>query len=302
MIKFFDGVVMSLDLDALRTLVAVVNAGSFAKAAEKLHKTQSAISYQISKLEQLVGAQVFDRSRYRAELTPIGQRLLEEGQRLLQQADYVARMVEQFSQGWEPKLELVVDGMLPTEPVLKVLKEMSALSIPTRIQFRTEFLGGVQQRFEQHQADLMLVLDYRPEPSFQVTAMQEFEAVLVVSSTHSLAQRSEVGIRELHQYVELTVHDSSYSRAYGGAQTFGGERVFYLSDFRTKKEALLQGLGFGWMPLAQVDAELNSGTLKELAYQGGSRYQYAPLLVWRKHEPLGKAGQLLRDKLQQVFG
>lgn len=293
---------MAVDLESLRVLNAVVETGSFAKAADRLHKTQSSVSYQISKLELQLNAQVFDRSSYRAKLTPVGQRILEEGRRLLQQAAYVARLVDQFSEGWEPKLELVVDGMLPTAPVLGVLKEMTDLTIPTRIQFRTEFLGGVQQRFEQHQADLMLVLDYQADPACSAISLQALEAVLVVSHEHPLAARQALDTRELHAFVELTVHDTSYSAAHGGLQTFGGERVFYLSDFRTKKEALLQGLGFGWMPLEQVRYELQNGKLQEVDYQGGSRYSYSPLLVFRKNEPLGRAGELLKEKLQQVFG
>lgn len=293
---------MAVDLESLRVLNAVVETGSFAKAADRLHKTQSSVSYQISKLEQQLNAQVFDRSSYRAKLTPIGQRILEEGRRLLQQAAYVTRLVDHFSEGWEPKLELVVDGMLPTAPVLGVLKEMTDLAIPTRIQFRTEFLGGVQQRFEQQQADLMLVLDYQADPACSAISLQALEAVLVVSRQHPLAARQGLDPRELHAFVELTVHDTSYSTAHGGLQTFGGERVFYLSDFRTKKEALLQGLGFGWMPLEQVRDELQNGQLQEVDYQGGSRYSYSPLLVFRKNEPLGRAGEMLKEKLQQVFG
>ncbi|SIS55431.1 LysR family transcriptional regulator [Neptunomonas antarctica] len=293
---------MAVDLESLRVLIAVVDTGSFAKAAEQLHKTQSSVSYQVNKLEQQLGTQVFDRSSYRAELTPVGLRILEEGRRLLHQADYVGRLVEHFSEGWEPKLELVVDGMLPTEPVLRVLKEMIDLEIPTRIQFRIEFLGGVQQRFEQQPADLMLVLDYQADPAFSARSLKELEAVLVVSRDHPLAMRQQLDTSELHAHVELTVHDSSYSSAYGGLQTFGGERVFYLSDFRTKKEALLQGLGFGWMPIEQIRQEIRSGALQEVDYQGGSRYSYSPLLVFRKNEPLGRAGTLLQEKLQKVFG
>lgn len=292
---------MSLDLESLKVFSVVVEAGSFAKASELLHKTQSSVSYQVNKLEQQLGAQLFDRSSYRAELTPLGMRILEESRRLLQQADYVARLVDQFADGWETKLELVVDGMLPSEPILRVLKEISELEIPTRIQFRIEFLGGVQQRFVEDQADMMLVLDYHPDPSLTALSLNNLEAVLVVSCDHPLAKRDRLDTRDLLAFIELTVHDSSYSTAYGGPQTFGGERVFYLSDFHTKKQALLQGVGYGWMPIEQIKDELSSGRLVEVNYQGGSRYSYAPLLVLRKNQPLGRAGCLLRDKLVQAF-
>lgn len=291
-----------MDLDALRVLDAIDEAGSFAKAADKLHKTPSAISYQVSKLEQTLGTEIFNRSHYRAVLTPVGSRILEEGRRLLEQASYVEKLVEQFSDGWEARLELVVDGMLPTAPVLQVLKEMSAVASTTRIQFRIEFLSGVQKRFEESQADLMLVLNYRENHACTPTPLRPVDVGLVVAKEHPLAGQVQVSLQVLQQHVELTVHDSSYQSAHAGAMTFGSERIFYLSDFQTKKSALLAGLGYGWMPLDTIAKELESGILIEVDYTGGSRHRYFPMLVNWSREPLGRAGQLLKEKLEAAFG
>ncbi|MBB1486367.1 LysR family transcriptional regulator [Oceanospirillum sediminis] len=293
---------MAIDLESLRVLSAVVAEGSFAKAAEKLNKTQSAVSYQIQKLEQRLGTDLFDRSAYRAELTPVGERILAEGERLLHQARHVSALVDQFSAGWEPRLELVVDGMMPGEEMLGVLKEMVELNIPTHIQLRVEYLGGVQQRFEQDNAELMLALEYEPDNQLLVHALHPVETVLVVSAEHELADMRNITLDTLQQHVELTVHDSSYNKAYGGWQTFGGERVFYLSDFRAKLEAIAIGLGYGWMPLDKICQQLNGGQLKELDYQGGSRHLYTPVLVRRRDRPLGRAGQWLSDQLLERFG
>lgn len=292
---------MAVDLESLRVLSAVVREGSFARAAQALSKTQSAVSYQVQKLEQQLGAAVFDRSAYRAQLTPVGERILVEGQRLLDQAQYVSSLVEQFSAGWEPRLELVVDGMLPSMRLLAVLKEMAELNIPTHIQLRVEFLGGVAQRFDQG-ADLMLTLVPPSDTRLSVQALADIETVLVVAPAHPLAAMRSIELAILQQHVELTVHDSSYSKAHGGTQTFGGERVFYLSDFRAKQEALLMALGYGWMPYDQVAQALVCGELVELDYLGGSRHRYTPMLVHRLDQPPGQAGQLLSDKLQQQFG
>ncbi|MCV6590898.1 MAG: LysR family transcriptional regulator [Marinobacterium sp.] len=292
---------MAVDLESLKVLRAVVEEGGFSRAAMRLNKTQSAVSYQIQKLESRLGTAIFDRSGYRAGLTPVGERILAEGQRLLDQAQYVSDLVEQFSAGWEPRLELVVDGMLPDLPLLRVLKEMAELTIPTHIQLRVEFLGGVPQRFEQAGADLMLTLVPPVDSRLSAQALADLETVLVVAPEHPLAQLCSLDLTTVQQHVELTVHDSSYNRAHGGTQTFGGERVFYLSDFRAKKEALLMGLGYGWMPLREVEAELVTGALVELDYQGGSRHRYTPMLVHRLDQPLGRAGRLLSEKLKQCF-
>lgn len=290
-----------MDLNALRVMQAVVEAGSFAKAAEQLHKTQSAISYQVSKLEQQLGGALFDRSQYRAQLTPLGSRILEEGQRLLLQADNLDRIAEQFRLGWEPNLEVVIDGMLPLPPILQVLKSMTDMDIPTRIQLRTEFLGGVQQRFERAQADLMLALVHEPSEQLEQQRLAPINTMLMTSPAHPLAGQSHCTLETLRQYVELTVHDSSFDRAHGGRQTFGGEKVFYLSDFAAKKAAICQGLGFGWLPEFLVEDELAEGKLVEVSYIGGARLSYTPRLVWRASQPLGKAGLHLKAQLAAAF-
>ena len=108
---------MRIDIDAFNVLQVLVEEGSFAKAAERLHKAQSAVSYQVKKLEEHLGVQLFSRDQYRAELTSEGRVILAEGQRLLQHLANIEHLASRFSEGWEPKLELVIDGALPMEPI-----------------------------------------------------------------------------------------------------------------------------------------------------------------------------------------
>ncbi|HNB90291.1 MAG TPA: LysR family transcriptional regulator, partial [Plasticicumulans sp.] len=70
---------MRLTLDALAVLDAIARRGSFAAAADELHRVPSAITYTVHKLEQDLDVQVFDRSGHRARLTPVGETLLAEG-------------------------------------------------------------------------------------------------------------------------------------------------------------------------------------------------------------------------------
>lgn len=80
-----------LEIRQLRALLAVAEEGSFAKAAERLGFTQSAISQQIAALERAVGDKVFDRQAgpRKAQLTPVGALLVEHGQLLLAQLQAV---------------------------------------------------------------------------------------------------------------------------------------------------------------------------------------------------------------------
>ncbi|MEL4241843.1 LysR family transcriptional regulator [Shewanella xiamenensis] len=292
---------MRIDIDAFNVLQVLVEEGSFAKAAERLHKAQSAVSYQVKKLEEHLGVQLFSRDQYRAELTREGRVILAEGQRLLQHLANIEHLASRFSEGWEPKLELVIDGALPMEPIMTALKRMAEHQIPTKIQLNMEFLGGVQHRFERDNADLMLVKDYRTGPYYHPQPLPAITSVLVTSASHPLAQLNKISLSELQQHVELTIEDSSPNKTYRDELQFGGDKVFYLSGFIMKKNALLKGLGFGWLPDFLVQEELLSGELVEVDFVGGSRYTFIPQLVSTLERPLGRAGKLFTELILEEF-
>ena len=62
------------------------------------------------------------------------------------------------------------------------------------------------------------------------------------------------------------------------------------------------GLGFGWMPAYLVEGELSRGVLREVPYEGGSRYAFAPMLVHPRDRPLGRAGAMLLSLLGETWG
>ncbi|QDZ91333.1 LysR family transcriptional regulator [Shewanella decolorationis] len=292
---------MRIDIDAFNVLQVLVEEGSFAKAAERLHKAQSAVSYQVKKLEEHLGVLLFSRDQYRAELTSEGRVILAEGQRLLQHLANIEHLASRFSEGWEPKLELVIDGALPMEPIMTALKRMAEHQIPTKIQLNMEFLGGVQHRFERDNADLMLVKDYRTGPYYHPQPLPAITSVLVTSASHPLALLKKISLPELQQHVELTIEDSSPNKTYRDELQFGGDKVFYLSGFIMKKNALLKGLGFGWLPDFLVQEELLRGELVEVDFVGGSRYTFIPQLVSTLERPLGRAGKLFTELILEEF-
>lgn len=72
-----------LDIDQLRTFAAIADTGSFTKAADIVHKTQSAVSMQMKRLEERVGRPIFERDGRQSKLTEDGQRLLDFARRIL---------------------------------------------------------------------------------------------------------------------------------------------------------------------------------------------------------------------------
>ena len=74
---------LTLDSDLLRTFLAVAETGNVTRAADLVHRTQSAVSMQVKKLEQSIGAPLFERSSRGVELTSKGHQLLDNARRIV---------------------------------------------------------------------------------------------------------------------------------------------------------------------------------------------------------------------------
>lgn len=293
---------MVVDLGALRILEAILAQGSFAKAAASLNKTQAAISYQVRKLEEQLGVVIFDRSSYRAQLTPAGVLILQEGRQLLHHSERIRSIAHKLKQGWEPYLQIVVDGAIPMEPVMRALKTMVERDAPTRVQLKVEFLHGVQACFESDGAAMMIARDVEDDPFYRVTLLPELAFVLCVSSEHALAARTAVSSTELREHVKVTIKgnhlriDNSERLA-----ATDGVRALYLSDFETKKHAILRGLGYGWLPVYLIADELRTARLRPVDFANGNRYGYRPKFVTRLNREPGQAEQLLEREMLANF-
>ena len=108
-----------LDTDQLRSFLAIVDCGSFTKAAERVHKTQSAVSMHIRRLEEQLGCALFVKQGRGARLTAEGERLIEFARRIIQvEAGAIAARVAQGAQrrgpAWDSgRLRRVVPGRDP---------------------------------------------------------------------------------------------------------------------------------------------------------------------------------------------
>lgn len=291
---------MNITLDQLTALESIDRLGSFAAAAREMARATSAVSYQIRSLEEALGFPLFDRTGHRAELTPKGRRILDEARRVLRQAQRLEEVGREIDAGYEPLLQIVLDGLLPLPPVMESLRALSAEGLPTRVRMMVEYLRGVPERFEDMRADLMLVLDHEPSDALQAVALAPVETHLLVHRDHPLMlQGSPIERGDLSEHVELVVSDSSRRSESTPHRLFlGSPQVFELSDFHSKTEAILGGVGYGWLPEHLAAPHMTSGELVELPFIEGSKYTLHPQLVHRTGATIGPACRLLMTLLE----
>ncbi|MGZ5042313.1 MAG: LysR family transcriptional regulator, partial [Usitatibacter sp.] len=124
---------MALTLESLQVLDAIDRKGSFAAAAEDLHRVPSAITYSVRQLEDGLGVELFDRSGHRAVLTDAGRELLAEGRRLLQAAADLECRVQQVAKGWESELRIALDTIIGIDGMFSLIGEFYQQQSGTRL-------------------------------------------------------------------------------------------------------------------------------------------------------------------------
>ncbi|HEX7026375.1 MAG TPA: LysR family transcriptional regulator [Gammaproteobacteria bacterium] len=179
----------AISLEALRALDAIQRKGSFAAAADELFKVPSALSYTIQKLEQALGVSLFDRSGHRAELTPAGRLVWEQGQHILKAADELTIAARRVARGWETRLRIAVDTLLPLESLFPLIHEFREAGIGTEIQLLEEVLGGSLDALLCDRADLVIGASQLPSAShYQARLAGYIEFDFVVPPGHPLAE------------------------------------------------------------------------------------------------------------------
>ena len=152
----------NLDVSALRSFITVADVGGVTRAAGRLALTQSAVSMQIKRLEELLSAQLLDRSGRGVTPTAEGEQLLSYARRIVALNDEaVGRLTDA---GWEGELVLGVPHDIVYPHVPGVMKAF-ALSHPrVRLTLASSFTRRLKTQFARGEVDLMLGTEQAPDP------------------------------------------------------------------------------------------------------------------------------------------
>lgn len=288
---------MNLTLDQARTLDAFARAGTLQAAAKRLHKGHPAVLYTLKQLELQTGLVLFDRSGYRTRLTPAGEVVLRHCRALLEAERELEAACTVLQSGWEPVLRVVLDVVIPLWPVLEVVKLVRAEKAPTKVMLSVDSLAGVEARFEREEGQMMVsVLPTSSVEGLAVRKLPQLKARLVAHKSHPLGQMPRVRREELAEHVLLTVKGSDPRLQLATAE-LETQSTFQLSDFHSKKAAIMAGIGFGWLPDWLIEKELRTQELLPLHLPQGSVHVFVPRLLTRGK--LGPAGTALQELLLQ---
>jgi DNA-binding transcriptional LysR family regulator len=289
---------LKLSLDALLTVDTIARRGSFSAAAKDLFRVPSTISYTVSKLEEDLGVQLFERFGPRVVLTPAGEELLKEGRYLLKAAGDLESRVRRVASGWETEFAIGIDSMLCATGIVADLEAFYQVADQTRVRIAKEELSGTWEALLDRRVDLLIGAAGEGPSGGGYTAepIGKIAFVFVVAPHHPLASIDRpLGKADLSEHRAVSVSDSARVLQ---ARTVGllfGQDTLAVPDMQTKYHLQLAGLGFGFLPEVWVQEDIRRGALVEKTVEE-PRSAETLHLAWRT----GEEGAALRWWIERL--
>ncbi|MEL0614138.1 LysR family transcriptional regulator [Marinomonas arenicola] len=284
-------------LEQWRVLQAVVDKGGFAQAAEALHKSQSSVSYTVAKLQEQLGYPLLLIEGRKAKLTERGDVLLRRSRHLIKEAVDLEELASTLGQGWEPELEVVVDQVFPTPALLRALKDFEPQSQGTQVQLKQVVLSGGTEALKHGHPDL--VLSSMVPKGYLADPIVEVEMVAVAAADHPLNKETlPINNERLSRELQLVIRDSAVETSMDSGW-LGADRRWTVSSVQSSLEIVTSGIGFAWLPKAEIYEALKSRKLKALNLVSGGERTFYMYAIFGKGERTGPAARLLVELLQK---
>jgi LysR family transcriptional regulator, low CO2-responsive transcriptional regulator len=290
-----------MNLDQIRNFYEVAVHKSFTLAAEKLYRTQPAISTQVRILEEELGEKLFDRIGKRVCLTQAGEILLPYAERLLNLHDEAKLAITELNA--TPKGKILIGANEAT--CIYVLPQIFALfkeKYPeVQISIYRNFSKKVVDKILDNQLDFGIVTLPVANRDLNVMPIAEDELWLVTSPSHPLALRTTINLNEVVPY-PIIFHKAGTTRE-RLMKHFGKlwEKLnisMELASIETIKKFVSIGMGISIVPKSYVHNESEQGTLRLIRIKNLKMIRKLGL-IYRKNRYLSRASKAFLEVVEE---
>lgn len=258
-------------LRQLKVFEAVARRLSFSRAAEELHLTQPAVSTQVRALEGHVGMPLFEQLGKKVYLTQAGDELLHFCRAIIQQFDEAEDAMAQLKGIAGGKLNVAVisagDYFFP-QLMVAFARQHPGVQLNLSVHNREELLGELAA----NRTDLAVMVRPPAELETQNDAFAPHPYVIVGAPDHPLAGRGPVAIKELVRQpfvVREPGSDTWFSMEDAFGKHLAGLNVaMEIKSTETIKQAVIAGMGLGFLSAHTIGHELAAGSLVVLEVEG----------------------------------
>ncbi|TFV93912.1 LysR family transcriptional regulator [Oxalobacteraceae bacterium OM1] len=284
-----------VSLKQWRILHAVIDCGGYAEAAKALHLSQSTISYTVSKLQEQLGLPLLRIEGRRAVLTAEGRALLERSRQVLKEAIELETLARSMGQGWGGEVRIVVDHNVPSALLMRALGQFHAAGQQAHARLRE--VSDLHPEEVLRDPNVDLVVGERVPLGFLGEPLMEIEYLPVAHPSHPLLSLGrDLNALDLAQHVLIGIR-SGHPAEHGGYHERPLRR-WTMSSFDSVLAAVLEGLGYAWLPRHRIEQWLAAGTLVPLSLNGKRSHPAMLYLIhgrpWSATPAAGRFAEILR--------
>ena len=290
-----------MNLNELRYAVAVARERNFRRAAERCFVTQPALSLAIQKLEEELGVQIFERSRTEVSLTEVGSRVIEQAQRVLEEA---GKLPEIARRGQDQLVGVLKLGVIYTVgpyllPELIPILHRKAPQMPLEVE--ENLTAQLDILLRTGRIDVAIVALPFDAPGISALALYDEPFAVAVPIDHAWAKRTSIRPDELAaEKVLILASGHCFSNQVAEAcpelQRRGGE-VLQGNSLETIRNMVASGLGITVLPASADTPRYRSPLLKVVPFKAPPPSRRIAL-AWRKSFARDKAIRVLADSIR----
>jgi len=283
-----------MTFDQILVFHKIVELGSFKSAAAELNKTQPAISFSIKKLEEEMGVELFDRSLYRPTMTSHGRAFYERSSAIILSMKDLENLSKSFLQKEEPEIAFSLDGICLNPKLLKFVKSFSDRHPFTKLNLCIDTLSETERRVFSKECEIGMT-HFIKEPQFLDVIPVDKVTMVPVMNKDLFKEKKVKDQSDLLLIDQIVIGDKNPQGASFGLLE-GGKR-WRLLDNNFKREIIFAGLGWGHLPLHNIEKELKEKKLVILEFEDIHPRDLQVNLIRHKKQQLGPIAKTLWDEL-----
>lgn len=296
-----------MTLTELRYIVAVARERHFGRAAEACFVSQPTLSAAVKKLEQELEINIFERGKQDISLTPIGEKVVEQAQRVLEEAE----TLKNISQLGKDQLtgSIRIGAIYTIGPYLlpHIIPELRKRAPKMPIVIEENYTANLREKLKSGKLDAILVALPFDEPGVVTLPLYDEPFVGVLPSSHPFTQKETLRIRDLASENLLLLGEGNcfrdqvleYCPECRGAN-IGDEDISQTiegSSIETIRHMVVSGIGITVLPCTAAGTDKYARRLLQIKRLKNPEPKRTVALAWRSSFPRPKAIEELRQAI-----
>ncbi len=295
-----------MTLTELKYIVAVARERHFGRAAEACFVSQPTLSVAIRKLEDELGVQLFERSHSDVSVTPVGERIVEQAQRVLEQTNMLREIARQGTDPLAGPLRVGVIYTIGPYLLPRLIRRVIADTPQMPLILQENFTVKLLEALRQGDLDVAILADPFADQGLMTQAVYDEPFLVAVPRHHPWADRAAVSSDELKRetmlllgtghcfrdhVLEVCPELSRFSQASAGIQ-----KTFEGSSLETIRHMVAAGIGITVLPVMARGEAGDDSLLRYLPFDPPAPVRRVSL-AWRKSFPRAAAIEALRRSI-----